>query len=117
MKFLLKKFEKKYQTETSKFINSINPDGDSLIRIAINNSNFIIAKVLVDYGADLNIVPEDGDSMIINGKEFEMLASNWIFNYYLAIKSQNIDAFNFLVENSADLNKKTKNGQSLLHIG
>jgi ankyrin repeat protein len=55
--------------------------------------------------------------MIINGKEFEMLASNWIFNYYLAIKSQNIDAFNFLVENSADLNKKTKNGQSLLHIG
>lgn len=99
LKFLLKKFEKEHRTETSKFINSINPDGDSLIRIAINNSNFIIAKALVDYGADLNIVAEDGDSMIIN-----------------AIKNQNIDAFNFLVENNADLNKKTKNGQSLLHI-
>ena len=28
-----------------------------------------------------------------------------------------MDAFNFLVENNADLSKETKTGQSLLHIG
>ena len=71
VKFLLKKFEEKNPSEISKLINSINVEGDSLIRIAINNSNFVIAKIFVNYGADLNIEYQENKSIIINGKSLK----------------------------------------------
>lgn len=73
-------------TENKDLINAVDNDNNSLLMIAINNYNIILAIDLISHGIDINIINNNGEDAL-------KLAQNKGFDYlmYMLLRHKSIN--------------------------
>jgi hypothetical protein len=90
----------KDKTFISRHINMIDCAGDTILHYAINNGSHILAKKVIDLGADVNILNSDNDSPLL-------MALN---------RSTDVFFLEMLLEVGADVHFKDRRGRSIIEM-
>ena len=89
-----------FTTNFKKLINVIDYKGNSLLRIAVDNDNYHMTKTI------LELSKKHIDFMNIEGTTPLMQA----------VRNENLELVKLLIENGADINKKTDENSNVLHF-
>jgi len=110
-------------------LNQVNPDGSMPLHIAAKAGRWVVVKLLLKHGADINILDKQNhtplyyavmsgrtqvaEMLIKRGATFEI---NQLLEEAVSNQIADRDVFEFLIQQGADINHTTKNGDTPLHI-
>ncbi|KAL7909517.1 ankyrin repeat-containing domain protein [Trichoderma velutinum] len=87
---------------------------------AIYVNSVELMQILLEHGADINLIREDGETMvsflICKGADLDTRNNNGRTAVALAVSNQNIESVRLLAENGADLTIVDNRGFSALHM-
>ncbi|MFC1601935.1 ankyrin repeat domain-containing protein [Pseudomonadota bacterium] len=110
-------------------LNQTNPDGSMPLHVAAKAGRGVIVKLLLKHGADINILDKQNHTPLYNAvmsgrtQVAEMLIKrgatfdiNKLLHEAVANQVADRDVFDFLIQQGADINHATENGDAPLHI-
>jgi len=110
-------------------LNQANPDGSMPLHVAAKAGRWVVVKLLLKHGADINTLDKQNHTPLYNAvmsgrtQVAEMLIKqgatfdiNKLLQEAVSKQVADRDVFEFLIQQGADINHATENGDTPLHV-